>query len=122
MEKAIHNLVNFFILPLFALANTALFISTYYTAALGSTVGLGIIAGLVIGKPLDIFLVCRILVSLNIASLPTFGKWKQILGMGMLAGIGFTMSILPPCLHLARIASGILQKLPSCLVWYYPLH
>lgn len=93
VERYIHNFVNFFILPLFALANTALFIPAHFIEALGSTVGLGIIAGLVIGKPLGIFLVSRLLVSLNIAKLPHNIKWKQILGMGTLAGIGFTMSI-----------------------------
>lgn len=93
VEKVIHNPVNFFILPLFALANTAIFIHGNIAAALGTSVGLGIIAGLAIGKPLGIFLVCKLLVSGNIASLPTNVKWKQILGMGTLAGIGFTMSI-----------------------------
>ena len=93
VEKYIHNFVNFFILPLFALANTALFIPAHFTEALGSTVGVGIIVGLVIGKPLGIFLISRLLVSLNIAKLPHNIHWKQILGMGTLAGIGFTMSI-----------------------------
>jgi NhaA family Na+:H+ antiporter len=93
VEKYIHNFVNFLILPLFALANTALFIPDHFIASLGSTVGIGIIAGLVVGKPLGIFLVSRILVSLNIAKLPLNIQWKQILGMGTLAGIGFTMSI-----------------------------
>jgi Na+:H+ antiporter, NhaA family len=93
VEKYIHNFVNFFILPLFALANTALFIPAHFAEALGSTVGLGIIAGLVIGKPLGIFLISRLLVSFNIAKLPHNIHWKQILGMGTLAGIGFTMSI-----------------------------
>ena len=93
VEKVIHNPVNFGILPLFALANTALFIPAHFLDALGTTVGLGIIVGLVIGKPLGIFLISRLLVSLNIARLPTNVKWKQILGMGALAGVGFTMSI-----------------------------
>ena len=93
VEKTIHNFVNFGILPLFAIANTALFIPDHFTAALGSTVSLGVIAGLVIGKPLGIFFVSHILVSLKIAKLPTNIKWKQVLGMGTLAGIGFTMSI-----------------------------
>ncbi|MEO7769249.1 MAG: Na+/H+ antiporter NhaA, partial [Ferruginibacter sp.] len=69
VEKYIHNIVNFFILPLFALANTALFIPAHFAAALESTVGLGIIFGLVIGKPVGIFLISRLLVSLNIAKL-----------------------------------------------------
>jgi Na+:H+ antiporter, NhaA family len=93
VEKAIHNGVNFFILPLFALANTALLIPNHFESALTSTLGLGIIAGLLIGKPVGIFFISYLLVSLNIAKLPTNIKWKQILGMGTLAGIGFTMSI-----------------------------
>jgi len=93
VEKYIHNFVNFFILPLFALANTALFIPANVAEALSSTVGAGIIVGLVIGKPLGIFLISRLLVSFNIAKLPHNIKWTQILGMGTLAGIGFTMSI-----------------------------
>jgi Na+:H+ antiporter, NhaA family len=93
VEKTIHNPVNFFILPLFAIANTALFIPTHFTQALSTRVAAGIIIGLVVGKPLGVFLVSKILVSLNIASLPTNVKWTQVLGMGALAGIGFTMSI-----------------------------
>ncbi len=93
IEKAIHRYVNFLILPLFALANTAIFLPSDIGAALQTTVGLGIIFGLVVGKPLGIFIFSRILVALNMASLPRGVQWKQVLGMGMLAGIGFTMSI-----------------------------
>jgi NhaA family Na+:H+ antiporter len=93
VEKAIHNFVNFCILPLFAIANTALFIPAHFADALGSSISLGIIAGLVIGKPVGIFLMSYLLVSLKVAKLPTNIKWKQVLGMGTLAGIGFTMSI-----------------------------
>ncbi len=93
IEKAIHRYVNFLILPLFALANTAIFLPSDISSAVNTSVGLGIIAGLVIGKPLGIYIFSRVLVALNLASLPRGVKWKQILGMGMLAGIGFTMSI-----------------------------
>ncbi|MBK0379054.1 Na+/H+ antiporter NhaA [Mucilaginibacter segetis] len=93
IEKAIHKYVNFLILPLFALANTAILLPDHIISSLGTTVGLGIIFGLVIGKPLGIFLFSRILVGLKIASLPNNVKWKQVFGMGALAGIGFTMSI-----------------------------
>ncbi|MEP6712392.1 MAG: Na+/H+ antiporter NhaA, partial [Ferruginibacter sp.] len=86
---------------LFALANTSLILPSNPMAALTSSLGLGIIAGLVIGKPLGIFLVSYILVSLNIAKLPTNIKWKQVLGMGILAGIGFTMSIFTTILAFA---------------------
>ncbi len=93
IEKAIHKWVNFFILPLFALANTAIFLPSHVFASLATPVGMGIFFGLVIGKPLGIFLACRIMVGLNVASLPSNVNWKQVFGMGTLAGIGFTMSI-----------------------------
>jgi Na+:H+ antiporter, NhaA family len=93
IEKAIHKLVNFFILPLFAIANTAIFLPAHVIDALTTPVGMGIFFGLVVGKPLGIYLACRILVKLNIASLPSNVNWKQVFGMGTLAGIGFTMSI-----------------------------
>ena len=78
---------------MFALANTAVLIPPDIGGAIQSPVGLGVTIGLVAGKPLGIFFVCSILVSLGIARLPTNVNWRQILGMGMLAGIGFTMSI-----------------------------
>jgi Na+:H+ antiporter, NhaA family len=93
IEKAIHRYVNFFILPLFALANTAILVPAHIMESINTPVGMGIIFGLVVGKPLGIFLACRLMVGLNIASLPSTVKWKQVFGMGTLAGIGFTMSI-----------------------------
>jgi NhaA family Na+:H+ antiporter len=79
--------------------------------ALGSTLGLGIMAGLVLGKPLGIFFVSYILVSLNIAKLPTNIKWRQILGMGTLAGIGFTMSIFTTMLAFSGEESRDIAKI-----------
>ena len=93
IEKFIHKTVNFFILPIFAFANTAILLPAHLGEALTTTVGMGIFVGLVIGKPLGIFLACRIMVGMNIASLPSNVNWKQVFGMGTLAGIGFTMSI-----------------------------
>jgi Na+:H+ antiporter, NhaA family len=93
IEKAIHKWVNFFILPVFALANTAILVPAHVVDALATPVGMGIFVGLVVGKPLGIFLACRFMVGLNIASLPSNVNWKQVFGMGTLAGIGFTMSI-----------------------------
>jgi len=93
IEKYIHKPVNFFILPLFALANTAILIPGNIFEALGTTVSMGVLFGLVIGKPIGIFLVSRIMVAAKIAHLPSNTSWKQIFGMGTLAGIGFTMSI-----------------------------
>ncbi|MBS1604620.1 MAG: Na+/H+ antiporter NhaA [Bacteroidetes bacterium] len=93
IEKYIHKPVNFFILPLFALANTAIPIPGNILEALSSTVSMGVLLGLVIGKPVGIFIVSRIMVAAKIAHLPSNTSWQQIFGMGTLAGIGFTMSI-----------------------------
>lgn len=93
LEKIIHSAVNFFILPLFALANTAILVPVDASVSLSNTIALGIMGGLVIGKPVGIFLFSRILVALRVAKLPGHVHWKQFLGMGTLAGIGFTMSI-----------------------------
>jgi NhaA family Na+:H+ antiporter len=92
-EKYIHKYVNFLILPLFAFANTAILLPSDMSGSLNSTLSLGIIVGLVIGKPVGIFLFSRVLVWLKVASLPGHVSWKQVFGMGTLAGIGFTMSI-----------------------------
>jgi len=93
LEKIIHGAVNFLILPLFALANTAVLIPADISVSLNSSIGLGVMVGLVVGKPVGIFLFSRLLVALKIARLPSHTYWKQFLGMGTLAGIGFTMSI-----------------------------
>jgi NhaA family Na+:H+ antiporter len=92
-EVHIHKYVNFLILPLFAFANTAILLPSNISGSFGSTLSLGIIFGLVVGKPIGIFLFSRLLVALKVASLPRNVQWKQLFGMGMLAGIGFTMSI-----------------------------
>jgi NhaA family Na+:H+ antiporter len=92
-EKAIHKLVNFFILPLFALANTAIMIPPDIVGSLNDSVSLGIMFGLVLGKPIGIFIFSRAMIALKIAKLPTNTNLKQLLGVGSLAGIGFTMSI-----------------------------
>lgn len=93
LEHKLHDPVNFIILPLFALANTAILFPGDIGKALDSPVNYGILLGLVVGKPLGIFLASYIAVKLKIASLPADLKWAHILGIGLLAGIGFTMSI-----------------------------
>lgn len=110
IEKAIHKWVNFLIIPLFALANTAILLPNHIVSSLGTSVGLGIIVGLVIGKPIGIFLFSRILVACKIASLPRGVKWKQVFGMGTLAGIGFTMSIFTTMLAFEQVAFQDIAK------------
>jgi NhaA family Na+:H+ antiporter len=93
LEMKLHNVVNFLILPLFALANTAIVLNVSVMSELTDTLGLGIVAGLVLGKPIGIFLACWLLVRNRLASLPLGINWMQLAGAGLLAGIGFTMSI-----------------------------
>jgi len=89
----LHKQVAFFILPLFAIVNTAIALGTDLFSGLGDTNGLGIMAGLVIGKPLGIVLFSFLGVILGISTLPSDLKWRNITGAGFLGGIGFTMSI-----------------------------
>ena len=93
LEHAFHKYVNFLILPLFALANTAIQLPSEIGSALASTLSIGIIAGLFLGKPIGICLAIYIMVKTKLTELPYKTSWKQLWGMGLLAGIGFTMSI-----------------------------
>ncbi len=92
-ETKHHNLVYFFILPIFALANTAIVIPSGGLGVINNTLSWGIIAGLLIGKPIGIFATAYILVKKGWAELPTHTNWNKMIGIGILAGIGFTMSI-----------------------------
>jgi len=88
-----HKPVNYFIIPLFAVANTAILINGGVLSGIGSSIGLGIILGLVLGKPIGIILFTWLAVKLDWARLPSGVGYKMIWGVGMLAGIGFTMSL-----------------------------
>lgn len=93
LQHVLHKPVAFVILPLFALANTAIFIAPDWYSGLSEPYSLGIIAGLVIGKPVGIFVLSFIGAALGLCTLPKKLKWSNILGAGLLSGIGFTMSI-----------------------------
>jgi len=93
LEHDLHTLVVFIILPLFALANAGVHIEGNLFQLLVHPVSLGIIIGLVAGKFLGVVLFSKLMVWLKFASLPDGITWKQIYGVGFLAGIGFTMSI-----------------------------
>jgi NhaA family Na+:H+ antiporter len=93
LEHRLHVPVNFIILPVFALANTAIIIPADFAEAFGSSLSYGIIAGLFLGKPLGILLACWCITRLKWGRLPEGVSWMQMAGIGILAGIGFTMSI-----------------------------
>lgn len=93
LQHFLHWPVAFVILPVFALANTAITFPPDWAQHLSAANSLGIFMGLVIGKPLGVFLMTFLAVSIGWCSLPQGLGWKHILGAGILAGIGFTMSI-----------------------------
>jgi Na+:H+ antiporter, NhaA family len=93
LQHALHKPVAFIILPLFALANTAIAFPGNIKDTLNSNNSMGIMAGLVLGKPIGILLFCYAAIKLRIAKLAEGVSWAQLAGAGILAGIGFTMSI-----------------------------
>ena len=93
LEHFLHKPVAFLILPIFALANTGIVIGSSWAQDLSSANSMGIVTGLVIGKPLGITLLVFIAVFLGICRLPLDMNWKHVFGAGLLGGIGFTMSI-----------------------------
>jgi len=92
-ENKLHHSVNFLIIPLFVLANTAIIIPPSFAADIGSTLSLGIIFGLLIGKPLGIYLFCRVAIRFKWGELSDEISKQHLIGLGILASIGFTMSI-----------------------------
>jgi NhaA family Na+:H+ antiporter len=93
MEHVLHTPVAFLILPIFALANTGIVIGAGWAGELMSSNSMGIIAGLVAGKPVGIFLFTFAAVTLGVCRLPLDLAWRHVIGAGLLGGIGFTMSI-----------------------------
>jgi len=93
LQHLLHKPVAFIILPLFALANTSIPIGSNWVNGLGEPYSLGIMAGLVIGKPVGIFVFSFIATALGVSALPSDIRWSNIVGAGLLGGIGFTMSI-----------------------------
>jgi NhaA family Na+:H+ antiporter len=92
-EHALAPWITYLIMPVFALANAGVTFGEVSFRALGNPVSLGIIGGLVLGKPIGIFLFCLLVTQLKWAALPNGVNWRHILGVGCLAGIGFTMSL-----------------------------
>lgn len=96
LEKLEHFLikpVNFLIMPIFALANTNITFQKDMLNGLISPLGLGIIFGLFAGKTIGVTLFSWLAVKAKWAKLPSGANWEHVIGVGMLAGIGFTMSI-----------------------------
>lgn len=110
LEHTLHPWVAFIILPLFAFANAGVSLSGVTLSGLFSALPLGIIAGLFIGKPLGIGVFSWLALKLRLASLPSGTTCKDILAVGVLCGIGFTMSI-----FIATLAFGNVD--PAAITW-----
>ena len=93
LEHFLHKPVAFVILPIFALANTGIPVGADWLQSISSANSAGIMAGLVLGKPVGVTLLCLLAVSSGICHLPSDLKWPHVIGAGMIGGIGFTMSI-----------------------------
>jgi len=93
LQHYLHKPVAFVVLPIFALANTAIVLSANLGAILTSDYSMGIALGLIIGKPLGIYIFTLMAILFGISKLPADLNWKSIIGVGFLGGIGFTMSI-----------------------------
>ena len=94
LEHALHPWVGFFIMPVFALANAGVGLSGEMLGlAFGSTITLGVIAGLVLGKQIGVTLFAWLAVRIGWAELPGNVGWRQVYGVAWLTGIGFTMSL-----------------------------
>jgi NhaA family Na+:H+ antiporter len=97
LDRIIHSLhpwVMFVIMPVFALGNAGIYLGNIdFNTVLHNSISLGTFLGLFLGKPLGVFLFCFLAVKLKIADLPVGVNWLQIFGVGVIAGIGFTMAL-----------------------------
>lgn len=116
LESMLHKPVAFLILPIFALANTGIIIDSGWATELREANSVGILAGLVIGKPIGITLVSFAAVALGVCRLPLDLNWKHIFGAGLLGGIGFTMSIFITNLAFAGDARMITESKMAILL------
>ena len=93
LEHALHPWVSFGILPLFAFANAGLSLSGVTLESFTHHVPMGIAVGLLLGKTIGVFGLTWMAVKTGIAALPSGANWGQVLGVAILCGIGFTMSL-----------------------------
>ena len=113
LQHFLHPIVAYFIVPVFALANTGIILSGEILHTLGSVNSLGIMMGLTLGKPIGIVLFSAVAVQIKTASLPSGVAWKHIMAAGMLAGIGFTMSIFITILAFPDSATIVSSKVAT---------
>jgi NhaA family Na+:H+ antiporter len=111
LEHNLHAYVAFLIMPVFALANAGVVIDATILNNVWQPLSIGVVLGLLLGKPLGIALLSWLSVRLKLASLPQGVSWRHIIGVGFLGGIGFTMSIFITLLAFADASLHSLSKL-----------
>jgi NhaA family Na+:H+ antiporter len=125
LERTLHPWVAFGVVPLFALANAGVSLGTEFLRALTHPVGLGVFVGLLVGKQLGITLFAWLAVKGRLASLPTEVTWRQVYGVGWVAGIGFTVSLFiatlaftdPELVALAKVGILVAAVLSGGIGW-----
>ncbi|MFD2148325.1 Na+/H+ antiporter NhaA [Mucilaginibacter antarcticus] len=93
IEHAIHPWVAFIIMPLFAVANAGIIISADFFTAIQNPVTIGVMIGLVVGKFVGVISFTWLMIKSKISDLPLNASWMHIIGIALLAGVGFTMSL-----------------------------
>lgn len=114
-EAILHPISTLFIVPFFALGNAGVIINSSMLAELTNPIVLGIATGLVLGKALGVVLFTKLLTFLNFGELPRDVTWPHIVGVGFLAGMGFTMSLFITDLALKEPELQILAKVSVLL-------
>lgn len=123
LEHALYPWVTFAIMPIFALANAGVVIASDFSSLVSDSLSLGIGLGLLLGKPLGICLGAWVVVQFGSSVLPSHLHWPQIIGLGFMGGIGFTMAIFiatlafhePSDLQTAKLAILIASCLSACI-------
>src|SRR5215831_3803195 len=106
LEHRLHPWVAFGVLPVFAFANAGVTLAGLSPVDLLRTVPMGIMVGLFAGKQFGIFLLCGLAVKLHLAARPEGASWRQIYGVAILCGVGFTMSIFIASLAFAETGAA----------------
>jgi NhaA family Na+:H+ antiporter len=111
MEHSLHGLVAFGIMPIFALANAGVRLTTEGLPSETPMILGGVVLGLLLGKPLGLIGATWLAVRFGIATMPTGATWWHVLGIGVLAGIGFTMSLFIASLAFTSVSYLAVAKL-----------
>jgi NhaA family Na+:H+ antiporter len=93
LENNLHPWVAFIIMPLFALANAGMVVNGNFFSSLMNPVSIGVITGLILGKFIGVFSFTWLMVRFKVAELPEKANWTHVIGVSVLAGVGFTMSL-----------------------------